>query len=110
MKFKEGDKVIVYRKSTPNNWRWWTEEQDTTIGKSGIIQQTREEDGINFCLLAFVSCGDHYKHKYWYPEDALCLAEEKASPTNSHFPNKCPRCGAAAYIGLMTIECSNGCN
>ena len=29
---------------------------------------------------------------------------------NNIYPDKCPHCGAAAYIGLNKIECSNKCS
>jgi hypothetical protein len=31
-------------------------------------------------------------------------------PDLSKYPHKCPRCGAAAYVGLVAVDCSGKCH
>lgn len=51
------------------------------------------------------------------PESVMFLYEPasytgvKVSPRIdlSRFPHSCPRCGAAAYVGFTSVDCSQGC-
>ena len=40
------------------------------------------------------------------------ITEIRACPSTSskEYPHTCPKCGAPAYIGLTSIDCSKGCN
>lgn len=43
------------------------------------------------------------------PVDAILLNPGRAPIDTTRFPHKCPRCGAPAYVGLSSVECSAGC-
>jgi hypothetical protein len=36
--------------------------------------------------------------------------EVKAVPDRSRYPKDCPRCGAPAYIGASSVDCSARCH
>jgi hypothetical protein len=40
--------------------------------------------------------------------DSLKNQEVKPETDQSKFPHRCPSCGSPAYIGLLSVECSNG--
>ena len=37
------------------------------------------------------------------------VGEKKEGKLINNYPHICPRCGAAAYVGLFAVDCSRGC-
>lgn len=122
--FKVGDEVVIGAPNTKKEKSYWVSSMNKYIGHKGKITELANNS---------YSVRIQYKNKhkketkcvYWFPVSCLRFAVpsictvtkpnsvNESSKHISHYPHKCPKCGAASYNNTFfnKIDCSReGCN
>lgn len=106
---KVGDSVLISGRDEWFNEQYMGKYEGTvgTIVDSGTFKY----QAIPVCRVKFPD-----GKAFGYMETSLTLVgpshpapQEKKTEAND-FPHICPRCGAAAYVGLIVVDCKNKCH
>lgn len=78
--FKKNDKVLVYRKHEPSEWKTrWIGDMDAWVGKMAIIKEVSESFGYR--LSGYGEDADMGVSIFWFPNTCLKRMEEAIMET-----------------------------